>query len=68
MAGFGLANGAHYCGMDDLERKIIDHLVAISLAPIAALAVGYVAHYLFGAPPNPARVFLFAKRLLGNKA
>jgi hypothetical protein len=47
----GLANGAsgaHYWGMDDLESKIIDFLVAVSLAPIAALTLGYVAHYLFG--------------------
>ena len=35
-------------GMDDLESKIIDFLVAVSLAPIAALELGYIAHYLFG--------------------
>ena len=34
--------------MADLERKIIDLLVAVILAPFAALALGYVAHYLFG--------------------
>lgn len=35
--------------MDDLIlSKIIDFLVAVAMAPIATLTLGYVAHYLLG--------------------
>ena len=42
-------SGAHAQGMDDpIPVKIAGFLVSVGVAAMAALAVGYVAHYDFG--------------------
>jgi hypothetical protein len=46
-AGKRAIRGA-YWGMDDDQFQTTDFLLAILLAPITAVFVGFVAHYIFG--------------------
>jgi hypothetical protein len=51
VAGFGLANGlsgAHSRAMGITLFKIVDFLIAICVALMIALTLGFVAHYVFG--------------------
>ena len=49
--GSGLTNGlpwAHCQAMDYILLKILDFLIAICVASMVALTLGFVAHYVFG--------------------
>jgi hypothetical protein len=51
VAGFRLENstsGAHNQAMELIVSKILGFLVAVCTAAVAALAIGYIAHYDFG--------------------
>jgi energy-converting hydrogenase Eha subunit H len=51
VAGFHLENWpseAHSQAMELINSKIIGFLVAVCTAAVAALTIGYVAHYDFG--------------------